>query len=504
MKKTVALLIFAMSATAACPQSPHESFDEFKRGIMKDFNDFRNRILQHYSDFLNGEWHEYESLKGEKRDNTPKPKTAPRVEKIPEPGRPVAGSASMKHPGVRPQGQVILDDNGISGQGIIRKRDSSGNLTAEHVASGITEEESFDFYGIDLPFPKIEFNIAQSVKSKQDFAENWRMLESQKVASKVVPAIRSLADRLGLNDYLTYELTAAYIASKFPGSDKAAKMSAVHHILANMGYDVRIGVIGTNTPILLITFEQMVYGRTYVVLGGKKYFMFTTPGVASDVNSIRFSTCELPDNADLGRPMNLRLGRLNLPEKPKEFKITDGELVLTGTVNENMMKMLYRYPQMPTEDYAMSVLSPELRDDLVGQLKRQLRGMPEKEAVDKLLKLIHIGLPYATDDDFHGFEKPYFLEETLYYPKCDCEDRAILFTYLVWNALGVENQLIAYPGHEAAAVTLKEEVNGTSYTYNGRRFYISDPTYIGAHTGQCMPTFQHTAPKIDLYYSKQH
>lgn len=507
MKKTVVLLLLAISATAAYPQSPHESFEEFKRGIMKDFNDFKGRILQHYSDFLNGEWHEYESLKGVKRDNTPKPKTAPRLEKTPkretpEADKPVTDTPVASAPGADKLTDKPGGDRGTDKPEPRRPEVRPGGRVEMDTADTpkMPDEETFDFYGIDLPLPRIEFNIARSVRSKGDFAESWRMLESQKAASKVVPHIKDLAKRLGLNDYLTYELTAAYLDSKFPGADEASKMSAVHHLLANMGYDVRIGVTNTGSPILLIPFEQMVYGRTFVELGGKRYFVFTPPGVRLDVNSVRFSTCDLPNNADLGRPMDLRLGTLNLPEKPKEFNITDGELVLKGSVNENMMKMLYRYPQMPTEDYAVSILSPGLRDDLVAQLKRQLGGKSEKEAVDKLLKLIHIGLPYATDDDFHGFEKPYFLEETLYYPKCDCEDRAILFTYLAWNALGLENQLIAYPGHEAAAVALKDDVEGTSYTYNGRRFYISDPTYIGAGAGECMPSFQHTAPKIDLYY----
>lgn len=152
--------------------------------------------------------------------------------------------------------------------------------------------------------------------------------------------------------------------------------------------------------------------------------------------------------------------------------------------------------------YAVSQVCPSLRADIVAQMKRNLAGLSQTEAVNKLLQFVQSGFEYATDDDFHGFEKPYFLEEILYYPKCDCEDRAIFYTYLLWNVLGVENHILNYPGHESAAVLLNDNIKGTSYTHNGKRFLISDPTYIGSVTGMCMPMFESTAPKIDHIYSK--
>ena len=89
----------------------------------------------------------------------------------------------------------------------------------------------------------------------------------------------------------------------------------------------------------------------------------------------------------------------------------------------------------------------------------------------------------------------------LFYPKNDCEDRAIFYTYLLWEVLGIPNQLICYPGHESASVSLSTPVKGISYSHSGKTFYISDPTYIGSVTGQCMPDFEQTAPEIDFTYN---
>ncbi|MDE6443429.1 MAG: hypothetical protein K2K64_03260, partial [Muribaculaceae bacterium] len=207
---------------------------------------------------------------------------------------------------------------------------------------------------------------------------------------------------------------------------------------------------------------------------------------------------DLPKVQDGGKKFDFQIKGLNLPVKEHPFNISYGKLNLKGTVNENLMPIVYRYPQMETADFAESWLDKGVRDDLVAQVKEQLGDMDKVAATNELLQFVQSGFSYATDDAFHGFEKPYFLEENLFYPKNDCEDRAIFYTYLLWNALGVENQLLFYPGHESASVALPGEIYGTSYEYDGKKYYISDPTYIGSITGQCMPQFTTTSPKIDL------
>ena len=165
------------------------------------------------------------------------------------------------------------------------------------------------------------------------------------------------------------------------------------------------------------------------------------------------------------------------------------------------MPLVYKYPQMDTEGFAMSVLDKDLRRNLVNQLQTQLAGKDKLAATNEFLRFMQFGFDYATDDEFHGFEKPYFLEENLYYPKNDCEDRAIFYTYMLWNALGVENQLLAFPGHESASVSIPgADIRGTSYESDGKIYFISDPTYVGSATGQCMRQYETTSPGIDHSY----
>lgn len=357
-------------------------------------------------------------------------------------------------------------------------------------------KEPVNFYGMEILVPQVDFQIMKSFGSVADFARNWKLLDEQDVKNDLLDALQPKMKSMGLNDYLTYEFLCAYMDSKFPEAASAPKMATVHYLLSQMGYSARIGMaVKSGDPVLLMPIKQKVYGKMYMPVDGENHYIFTSPG--ANIAGQGVATCDLPKLANSGKKFDLIVNELNLPVKEHAFDVNYGGISLKGVVNENLMPLVYRYPQMETADYAVSVLDSSLRDSLVEQIKAQLGGKDKLSATNDLLQFVQMGFEYATDDNFHGFEKPYFLEENLYYPKNDCEDRAIFYTYMLWHALGVENQMLFFPGHESASVSLDGNVGGTSYEHAGKRYYISDPTYIGSRTGQCMPQYESTAPVID-------
>ena len=451
---TLSFLTFGNDAVA----EPPASFSEFRKGMLDDYNKFRKSVLDDYDRFLEAAWRDYEQFKGEDRYSTPKPKTAPVKpvditpvdQPVPAPEKPAKPKPWRKPPAPTPPSQPTQ------------------------------------------PSP------TSPTSPTQDYARQWREFADAD-AKSVIPALKELAEEHSFNDYLTFEMVRAYVNSRYSKADPTARVALQHYLLANMGYDVRIAVGDNTIPLLLVPFRQHVYARPFLKLDNHKYYVFQPEGMTLDP-ACRIATCQLPSDADLGAPVDLHLSGLNIPVKMKPFALSYNGIELKGEVNENIFPFLYRYPQMDMTDFAESTVNADLRADLVAQLKSQLEGLPRREAVDKLLQFTQSAFEYATDGDFHGFEKPYFLEEILYYPKCDCEDRSIFYTYMLWNVLGVENHLIAYPGHESAAVRLDEDIKGTSYDYDGARFYISDPTFIGSRSGMCMPSFVKTQPKIDHIY----
>ena len=89
-----------------------------------------------------------------------------------------------------------------------------------------------------------------------------------------------------------------------------------------------------------------------------------------------------------------------------------------------------------------------------------------------------------------------FPEETLFYPYSDCEDRAILFAYLVRKLTPLEVVGLLYSDHVATAVKFSSYVAGDSRMYQGQRYVVSDPTYIGADVGMEMPQYKDAMPEI--------
>lgn len=513
LNKKVILVFWAMTGLCSAGAQNTSSFQDFRKGIFEDYQNFRSNILENYDKFLENAWREYDSFRGESRSPVPKPAAVPRVtdtlpaikapvteipETVPKPVPPTPvpppAPAPKPAPAPAPAPKPVPVPVPTPTPTPAPVPAPAPQLPADAF--------TFSFFGMEMQMPSVNVKLAGQVSRTRDYATQWRNLEKSGVARQILPYAEELARHYALNDYLTYELLSAYVHSRFSGVHVTSRMSLLHYLLAHMGYDVRLAVNASGYPMLLIPFEQSVYARSYLMINQRKYYVFTDGEL--DMNrpeNMRISTCDIPSNSDAGNAMDLKLHGLNLPYEPYRYDIAYENLHISGEVNKNIFPVLYNYPQMPTGDYARSEVCPDVRRSIVEQLGPQLAGMSELESVNALLKFVQ-GFDYATDDEFHGFEKPYFFEEMLFYPKCDCEDRAVFYTYLLWNVLGVENHLICYPGHESAAVRLSEEIGGDSYLYRGARFYISDPTYIGSTTGMCMPMYLSDAPEIDHIYKR--
>lgn len=373
---------------------------------------------------------------------------------------------------------------------------------SEETFSAPTDPDAvrFDYYGMEAYLPKIDFNILPSVSGPQDTGNHWAMMMQQEGGVETARQLFGLAQQMGLNGYLTFRLTEAYVNQHFNTSDANARMSAVHFLMSNMGYDIRLAQFDNFLTVMMPFDQKVVYSTISMTTGGRKYTILFPEGYeyqSGKTSSIR--TCELPAGAG-GKTSDLRVTGLSLPVKSKSFSITDGKLTIEGEVNENIKKMFYHYPQMPNGDFASSWIDQGLRDSLVDQIRNQLSGMSNTEAINTLMSFIHRSFPYKSDQDWHIFEKPYFVEENFLYEFNDCEDRSIFMTYLVWNALGLPCQLIQYTGHESVCVAIGETLSGCYYDSDGLRYYSSDPTYIGSHMGMVMPAYKNAAPAIDKHY----
>jgi hypothetical protein len=133
-------------------------------------------------------------------------------------------------------------------------------------------------------------------------------------------------------------------------------------------------------------------------------------------------------------------------------------------------------------------------------LRPLVEGRSEADAVNLLLRFVQTAFAYKVDAENFGEERFLFPEETLQQPFSDCEDRSVLFSYLVRHVLGLKTVALGYPSHVATGVRLEatppEGLSGTRIEVEGDTYVMADPTYIGATIGMAMPFVVGETPEI--------
>ena len=172
------------------------------------------------------------------------------------------------------------------------------------------------------------------------------------------------------------------------------------------------------------------------------------------------------------------------------------ELSIALATNQNLMDFYNGYPQCVWTNYSWAGLSKDVKDKLYPMLLKGIEGKSQIDAANRIINFVQTAFEYQTDEQQFGIERSLFADESFFYPYCDCEDRSILFSILIHDLLGLEVVLLHYPEHLATAVHYTESVTGTYFTMDGKNYFVSDPTYIGANVGECMPRFAKTSPEV--------
>lgn len=487
LHRYLSIILLSVSLHAGAePLSPRgkaaEQYESFRRQARQSYGRFRKSVSDGYADFLNAVWKEYKVFKGVARDSRPKPVTPPDVKTTPA------------LPPVDDRPVVIMPQDMMPPSVPVKPSVPLAPLVPQ-----VPREVTFLFYGATLKAPRMEC-VAISGLKPQEVAAAWRWYEEQGM-KKVAETLKATAHESGLNDWFTYVMVRECVNAQCRSVTAAARVALQHFLLVNMGFDVRIADCG-GAPCLLFATRQKVYARGYLKIDGKNYYIYQDNGSGAPEGGSLY-TCELPEDADQGNAMDMLLrGNMGMASGEQHRRVLEYDgITVTADVDVRQMEMLRHYPQMAVPCYAMSEINTQLRKSVLEQLRPYVAGLSEMDAANRLLRFVQYAFDYATDGEQHGYEKSYFFEENFFYPKNDCEDRAIFYAYLVRNLLGLDVHLVQFPGHECTAVCFREEsIGGTGYVYKDRTFTICDPTYMGASIGQCMPEYRGVAPEVEEWY----
>ena len=300
---------------------------------------------------------------------------------------------------------------------------------------------------------------------------------------------------LRLNDWGVFTLVRQ-VADTYCGT--ANESIVMQQFLLNeMGYKARMARKATEDKMMLfVATDCSIYAHPYITLNGQNYY-----NLSGNNEQCQFYMCQKASpKAKNSVGMQLKEAPLFPGTVVSSTHQAKGSAArVTVDVPKALMDFYKDYPQCDYSVYFNAPVNAAMENRILSSLAPLVQGRNEADAANILINFVQTAFQYQTDGQQFGYEKPFFVEELFYYPYSDCEDRAMLFSYLVRKLLGLDVVLLDYPEHIATAVRFNGNVSGDYLMVNGRKYIVCDPTYIGASIGMTMPRYKTVSAKVLKY-----
>ena len=490
---TISALFIALSAAAQSPSTDNffekarQEFEQFNQQSKKAYDDFRQRANATYAEFLKHAWKEV----GMEEPIEP-PKVDPPVQPVAPPLPPREADKPLNPKPLSFKSALPMNPPKVT------------PFPKYEIPKPEPKEEPFL-----LPMPVNYFGTTCNIRLKMGTGEVKLPIPDN---NSVSTAWTELSDgrfdimfsdcmeirkNLKLNDWGYFQL-AKKVAEEFCESKNSNNSKILQaFLMTQAGYKIRMGRYN-NKLFLLFPVSEPVNGKSFVRIDNQQYYMLDDD--AALAKSIYICDAAFPGEIGFS---------LDMPEVP-ELKVSTSisrvhksrkypDLSIEIEPNMNLISFFNTYPQAPWKTFAYGSLSQRTKDIIYPVIRKAIEGKSESAAANMIINLIQTGFEYKTDHEQFGQERSLFGDESLFYAYCDCEDRAILYSILVRDLLGLKAALLHYPGHLAAAVCFSDgKVYGDYLEVNGDKYTVCDPTYIGATIGMTMHTMKNSEAEVIL------
>ena len=479
-------LLIGLSACLTLPASANSEYEAWLKQNTMDMNEAQQEF-QDYMDandkaflgFLKQQWKEVDVKKPVVLDEKPKPvllPSAPKPQPKPITSKPVSEPITVVTPKpikpvtTKPKPQPVMEQP---------KNTVDVKIFAHHVQ--IHEDQNL----------RLTFQGSMNSDSIADFYTQLARHNHDQALSD----LQTKAKELRLNPWGTAVLFHRYIQALGVTGHNAQQLTA-WYLLVKAGFDARVAY--NQHAFLLMPSKQALYGVTYFTFAGTRYYAVSLDGKQLNTGraytySGKHATAKNPLDFDNNQQL---LPSSNIQNKQLSFKYQGQTHTLSLNYDLGQIELANTTPQLAISQYVHEGLPEQTANELLSQLAPMVKGKSEQDAVNLLLRFVQTAFNYKTDAQQFKQENYLYPVETLHYPYSDCEDRAALFAWLVKSLLDMDAVLLDYPGHIAAAVAFSDKVNGDSWMHNGKRYTVTDPTYINANFGMTMPTLKAYKPKI--------
>lgn len=475
--RKIAVFVACISLTVcASAQNPfRERFEQFSKDVRSQYEGFRRECNERYAEYMKNPWVEINAnpvMRIPKEEwSVPieyneKTDTLEHNRHLPVSTKPVFIPEPEPQPGpVEP-------------------------LKPSNPIPGATPFD-FDYFGTRLSvsaFDSMKFEM-KGACDEQTVTSFWIQFFSGEYDRLLSDMLRIRTERC-LCDWAYMQLLDHFSTAFLGGGNESTLL--FFFLLSQSGYMTRLGCITQDDEeMLCILFctDAILPNMSNISIGDDVYYVYSDYWVESmSIFPMSYYDEERPVSFTIARAPILAADYYRRTLNGSHLSVTDIK------INRNVADFYKTYPVAILNGNGMTQwalkASVEMEHSVVETLYPALRsaiaGRPEYEAVSVILSFLQTALTYRKDDFIWGFERAFFNEETLFYPYCDCEDRAILFSRIIRDVVGLDVVLVFYPGHLAAAVEFSSSVNGDYVMYEDRKFTICDPTYIHAGIGRTM------------------
>lgn len=480
--------LLCISASASAQNNDLDSdfkkeFEQFKNSATKSYANFRAKANSDYAEFLKKAWQEFQVA-----PELEAPQVDPPVQPVAPPApKPTPKPEPKPTPKPEPQAPVVVKPQPVAPE---PAKPTIPQLPSEPMVVQMPVK----FFGVDCKV-RLKVGTGEVIvndANEQSVSNAWKELCDGRFDKMLLDCV-NIRNGLKLSDWGYYLLTKS-VAEEFCEAKCTNNTKMLQaYLMTQAGYQIRLARVDSKL-FLMLPSSSVIYGKKYVKLNDTNYYFLD-----EDYPGGRFYLCTASFPGEKG--FSIRMDQQPLLPYAKSNKLSTHqskkypELKVTFEANQNLIDFYNTYPCSRWDNFSYSSLSHEAKGTLYPILRSAIAGKSEIAAANMLINFVQTGFKYKTDQEQFGYERPLFGDESLHYDYCDCEDRAILFSILVRDLLGLNVALVDYPNHIAAAVCFNG-VYGDYFTINGKKYTICDPTYIGASVGLTMPDMNNSEAKL--------
>jgi hypothetical protein len=463
-------------------------FDQYKQEEQGKFKKYVEAQDKAFAEYLKNDWEQFELFKSDKVSRIPGP------ERIPHFKPDMHISANVEIPRLEKRDDDVLTAISIPLPEVKPIKVKLPVLVELEPILNL-KTAKLDFYGEDLKFfyDKDIHQNPGTTNGPNMIAAYFTELSESNYFSLLENLLRTQR-KLNLNDW-GYLKLVENLSNQICVTEKEEILFQWFFLLKS-GYKVKIAYYNDDIS-LMIPAQNTIFGLPYYTFNEDRYYILD-----KEFQQIHTYNKDYPGAERLFDLHINQVPNLPLDIQYRSFSLKNGDEMKIA-YNNNLINYYNDFPQTELSIFFQAAMTPITRESIDSYFEPLLKDKSQKEAVAFILDFVQYQFDYKTDQEQFGYEKFFFPDEVFMYPYADCEDRSVLFSYLVKELTGLDVVGLDYPGHIATAVKFDNSVDGRYVIYQGEKYTICDPTFIGAPVGACMPQFENTKagiiPLPDVY-----